>query len=98
MPAPKDLAAHEDRLDLWRQAAASPRGIAIRCDSPTEAKALQLRLQYARQAERRQNAKIFPADHPQHGKSYYENFMARVREATVEIIPLAEQSYQVEEL
>lgn len=82
MPAALFLGAHQRYLDIWQQALESEKGIRLKSESPTD---LRARLYHARAADRRNNAKIYPADNPLHNRSFYDHLTIRLEEGAVRI-------------
>jgi hypothetical protein len=83
MPPATAIDQHRPYLDHLAQAAQSSKGIRIKTPEP---KALQRKLQYAREAERRYHKKVYPSDSPMHGRSFYENLIVRTGPGFVDIL------------
>lgn len=78
MPPASDIGAYADLLETWQRALESPKGIRIRTDTPEAAHALRMRLYHARRAQQRQHKRVYPTDHPMHGRSYYDSMSSRI--------------------
>lgn len=98
MPASSSIGAHEPQLELWQKALESERGIKVNCASNADALALRHRLYYARQAQCRLHRKAYPSDHPQHGRSFYEELTVKVSDNILTIEKVANIQFDVEEL
>lgn len=95
MPPANTLGAHQQYLDIWDKAGASPKGIRVRTSNPI---AMRQRLYSARAAERKHNARIFPQDNVLHGRSYYDNFIIKCEQDACIIFPSTIEIEGVEEL
>lgn len=74
--------AYIDCFTLLDRAVAEPRGIRAEVPSLSAATHLRMRIHQARQIDRGENAKTYPADHPLHGRSPYDIFVCRIEEAS----------------
>lgn len=55
-------------------------GVRIRCESMNAATFLRMRMNQARNLDRKQNRKLYPErDHPLHGNSKFDKFVFRLR-------------------
>jgi hypothetical protein len=95
MPPANTLGAHQQYLDIWGKASASPKGIRVRTSNPI---AMRQRLYSARAAERKNNQRIFPEDHINHGRSYYDDYIIKCEQDAVVIFPSTIEIEGVEEL
>jgi hypothetical protein len=75
---PQTLAAYEDCYLYYERATASPRGIRILLQSYNDAHRLRSRMNQARVLERREAARLYPPDSPQHGKSANDKFCVSI--------------------
>lgn len=66
--------------DTWQKAVESERGLRIKVRSAKEAWHTRSRLYGARERARKESKKLFAPDHPQHGKSFYEDFVIRLED------------------
>jgi hypothetical protein len=100
MPPSTNIEIHQPFLDIWQRALESSKGIRLLFETRDEAFHTQQRLYQARQAERRNNAKVYPQGHPLHGKSHYASLMVRLKTdpPRLEIHPAEAISFELEEL
>ena len=74
-------AAYEDCYTLYRLAIDSPRGAGVRKPFPLEndARFFALRMNHARLLQRRDNRRIYPAEHHLHNTSEFDHLQVIVR-------------------
>ena len=78
MSLPDTLSAYTDCLEHFERAQASERGIRIHNKTEKSAIYLRNRLHQARAIERREARRMYPSDHPAHGKSLNDRFVVRI--------------------
>jgi hypothetical protein len=83
MSMANSLEAHRIYLDVWQRALDSPKGIRVETNNPIDYRA---RLYNARAAERRAHLRLYPNDHPMHGRSYYDGLIIRLRDGAVDVV------------
>lgn len=104
MALPDTIAAYSDCLEHFERAQESPRGIRIFNSTERSAIYLRNRLNQARSIERRESRKLYPFDHPSHGKSLNDRFVIRIMESAegdghwVYIEPWSQTVGEIEEL
>jgi hypothetical protein len=78
MSLPQSLGSYRDCQDLFEKATADPKGIRV-CLSTYEACfQRRQRMHYFRNLDRRANAEMYPAGHPMHGTSAYDDFILQI--------------------
>lgn len=78
MSLPTTLGAYRECEDLFEKAAADPKGVRAQVASQEAAINLRSRLHYFRKLDREANEKTYPADHPAHGQSIYDDFVVQM--------------------
>lgn len=78
---------------------ATEKGMLFRFPDEKAALTFKGRVNSCRYLDRKENKKIYPADHPMWGKSIYDPLMVRTESPTVvKVIKLEALEYQTEEL
>ena len=95
MPFADNVTSYPDCGALFDQALASAKGLRIKFDTPGEAVFQAGRFNAFRVRHRRQNARIYPAEHPLHKASEYDGIMVRVRENVVELHKLSVDNFDI---
>lgn len=72
--------------DLWQEALESPRGIRVKLPSGKAAWHKRAWLYNERRKAQRASLKLFAADHPMHGKSFYDNISIQLRSLAGEAV------------
>lgn len=98
MGFPESIAAYPDVEALFDKALASERGLKLTFNSPEEATLNAGRFNAFRVRLRRENKRIYPADHPMHGSSPYEGLMVRRKGCEIKIEKLTVERFNVEEM
>lgn len=98
MPFADRVTSYPDCAALFDQALASTKGVRVRFETHSEAVFQGGRFNAYRARHRRQNEKIYPADHPLHKASIYDGIMVRVKDNTVELHRLSIDQFNIEEL
>lgn len=98
MPFADNVTSYPDCGALFDQALASTKGIKVTFDTSGEAVFQAGRFNAFRVRHRRQNARIYPAEHPLHKASEYDGIMVRVRENVVELHKLSVDQFNIEDL
>lgn len=102
MPPSSNLALYQAYFDLWQRALESPKGIAIDCPTPEEARNLRFTLLRARSAQAKAHKKIYPPGHDRWGKSFYDDLTTKIsptKPTVVQIIHPGDMlPYEVTEL
>jgi len=98
MPYAASITSYPDVQKLFDQALASERGLQLTFETEGEATFQAGRFNAYRVRHRRENAKIYPADHILHGKSEYDGLMVQRRGLVVLIKKLDINQFNVEEL
>lgn len=100
MPYPKSTSSYPDVRQLFEQALASEKGLRLTFESPEQATFNAGRFNAFRVQDRKENARIYPADHHLHAKSPYDGLMVQVRreEKVVIIKKLDAGNFSVEPL
>jgi len=78
MSLPTTLGAYKECEAIFERAAADSGGARVQVESYGAAVGLRTRLHYFRKLDREANAKTYPADHPQHGQSIYDDFSVAI--------------------
>lgn len=86
MPYANSLQAYPDVRQLFDQALESDKGLRLTFASENEATTSAGRFNAFRVRDRKENAKIYPADHPMHGNSVYDGLQVQVRKADKMVI------------
>lgn len=82
MTLTKSLEAYNDCDKHFNDAIASERGIVIECGDAGQAVRLRTRMNFYRALVRKQNAKVYPVEHPLHGSTQWEGITCRIDPAT----------------
>lgn len=98
MPFSDQIAAYPDVADLFDKALASDKGVKVTFNDDNEATINAGRMNHYRSRLRRENARVYPADHPMHGKTPYEALMVKRRGNIVIIEKLDVGRFNLEEL
>lgn len=98
MPFANNVTSYPDCQEHFERALASNKGIRIEFATADEATFQGGRFNAFRVRHRKQNAKIYPADHPMHRASEYDGIMVRVRDRFVELHKLTAEAHRIEEL
>lgn len=72
MTLPKAIDAYKDCEGYFEKALAAPNGIAVTLASPTEVITFILKMNTYREKLRKQNAQVYPPEHPQYARSIYD--------------------------
>jgi hypothetical protein len=72
--------AYEDCYDVMQRALEKNSGVRVGFDNFGEATFYRMRMNQARQLDRRFNRERYPIAHPMHGRSEYDALMFRIRE------------------
>jgi hypothetical protein len=72
--------AHEDCFEVLDRALESDTGVRAMMDDKGAAIHYRMRLHYARKLDRERSTEAHPTDHPDYGKSVYDNLVVSVRE------------------
>lgn len=91
---------YADIRDILDRALEAPRGIVVTCATANEAIHWVSRLNYFRKKDREQSKAIYPADHPGHGRSLYDQlrYKRQKGDRTVTIIRVIDDLVEVREL
>lgn len=98
MGFPNSLAAYPDVEALFEKALASDRGLQLTFKNPNEATLNAGRFNAYRVRLRRENKRIYPADHPLHNSTPYDCLMVRRKDNIVKIEKLVMERFNMEEL
>ena len=98
MPYPNSITSYPDVQKLFDQALASERGLRLTFETAQEATFNAGRFNAFRVRDRKENAKIYPADHLMHNTSVYDGLMIQRRDTIVIIKKLDINQFNVEEL
>lgn len=93
-----NVTSYPDCQALFDKALASEKGLRITFESAQEATFQGGRINAFRVRHRKQNSRIYPADHPLHKASEYDGVMVRVRGNVVELHKLTVEQLKIEEL
>jgi hypothetical protein len=74
----KSLLAFDDVKPAFDRALEHPKGLRIKCETHAKAIVLRGRFNYFRGADRKENTKIYPNDHPLWNRSIYDKLILRV--------------------
>ena len=77
MPLPNSAGAYIDCYSVFDRAVADSRGARVAFDTFSEARHFQLRMNYARTLQRRDNSEIYDRGHPLWGTSVYDSLMVK---------------------
>lgn len=80
MSAPTTRQSYGDCFELWEKAIEAPEGIRFRVINGDVAINLRMRLQMARQIDRKDNLATYELGHPMHGSSIYDPLQVLIRE------------------
>ena len=69
------IASMQDAFKIMDRALTSEKGLVIEFESPAAATKMQQRLYSARVRDRRERSRIYPPDHPEHGRSPYDSLV-----------------------
>lgn len=94
----KNLTSYPDCAKLFQEALASKKGIRVKFPTHGEAVFQGGRLNSFRVRHRRENGKIYPAEHPLHNASEYDAIMVRIKEESVELVKLSNDELEIQEL
>ncbi len=79
--------SYDDIFELFDRADADGHGVRVvfdkyenLTDNRGDAFQLRIRINYARKIDRANNAKLYPKDHPLHGRSKYDIYSASIRD------------------
>jgi len=87
MTHPTSLEAFADCEEHFNRALAAERGIVIECETEGQANQLRQRLNTYRVRIRTLNTKVYPEDHPMHGKSQWDHLICRIpKESPNEVV------------
>lgn len=98
MPFADNVTSYPDCGALFDKALASTKGIKVTFNTAQEATFQGGRFNAFRVRHRRQNGKIYPAEHPLHKASEYDGIMVRVRGNVVELHKLSADNLDIEAL
>lgn len=98
MGFPESIAAYPDVEALFERALASERGLVLTFNSVSEATINAGRFNAYRVRLRRENKRVYPADHPLHNSTPYEGLMVRRKDNIVKIEKLVLERFNLEEL
>lgn len=103
MPRQTSIASFPDIINALDRAIASEKGIRLTFDVNQDRVNFLRRFHSFRLLDRRENAKVYPADHPLHGHSAYDCLGSRKPKSTdgkflVEIFKLESVEYNVEDI
>lgn len=106
MPTSTSRLSYSDCFEYFDQALADPLGLAIGFEFSGDARQFRLRMNAARALDREENALVYASnpDHPLFGRSQYDEFQLKLRQAlgktyiviernsvrVIEVIPLSE--------
>lgn len=72
------LRAYTDCEKLFQSATADPKGARARIGTQEACINMRTRMHYFRKLDRQANAKVYPADHPNHGVSMFDPYVVRL--------------------
>jgi len=78
MTLPSALGAYNECQQLFDKALEGHNGARAKFDDQSTCINMRTRLHYFRKLDRDANAKTYPADHPQHGQSLYDDFVVQI--------------------
>jgi hypothetical protein len=78
MSLPTTLGAYRECQEVFENAARDSAGARVQVADYNAAVGLRTRLHYFRKLDRAANAQTYPADHPQHGQSIYDDFSVSI--------------------
>jgi hypothetical protein len=78
MPTSLSRLSYSDCFDFFTEALADPKGICVSFAYDGDAYQLRTRLHTARVIDRKENAEIYPPNHPLFGRSEYDSLMVRL--------------------
>ena len=78
MSLPTSLRAYEDCRALYDAAVADPKGARACLGTYESCINMRTRMHYLRKLDREANAETYPADHPMHGTSTYDDFFIQI--------------------
>lgn len=93
------ISSYPDIRQLLDRALESPKGVRLTFESKKEALTFKGRVHSFRFMDRKENAKIYPEDHPMHQRSVYDPLTCKsVSETVVDVLKLEAVEFNVEEL
>lgn len=98
MGFPSSLSSYPDVEALFDKALESEKGLRLTFESSEQAIFNAGRMNAYRVRLRRENSRVYPADHALFGKTPYDGLMVKVRGDIVEIEKLAVSRFNIEEL
>lgn len=98
MPLSPSLASYEDARAIMDAAAESTKGVKV--PFPSRGKAIQMRQRCYkfRVLTRAENAKIYPATHPMHNSSVYEDLHITIADSVLFVQKVSAEALKIEEL
>lgn len=98
MGFPNSIAAYPDVEALFEKALQSERGLKLTFKDANEATVNAGRFNAYRVRLRRENKRIYPADHPLHNSTPYDCLMVRRKDNEVKIEKLVIERFDLEEI
>lgn len=99
MPYAVSINAYPDIRAALERALNSTKGIKLRFENNQDLMTFRGRVHSFRCKDRAENRKIYPEDHPMHGRSVFDPLMVKTKSTTeVWVIKLEGQDFQIEEL
>lgn len=98
MGFPNSIAAYPDVEALFDKALASDKGLLLTFADPKEATVNAGRFNAFRVRVRRENKRVYPADHPMHNATPYDCLMIRKKGNEVRVEKLILERFNVEDL
>lgn len=98
MPYSHSINSYPDVRQLFEKALESPKGLQLTFDHENQATSTAGRFNAFRIRDRKENEKIYPADHMMHGRSAFDSLMIQRKGNVVTIRKLDINQFNIQEL